>query len=277
MKPQDKLNEIISKMIEKIETGEAGSWIKPWKTGLPQNFSTKKTYKGFNVFSLWITAEEMGYKTNNWLTFNQVKAMGGNVKQGEQATPVFFFKPLEIKEEDEAGNETVKTIPMLKIYNVFNLDQTTLEINSDNVVIPEIEDFVTNTGANIKTAQKAYFSPFEDYIGMPDLHLFESEEHYYSTLLHELSHWTGHSSRLDRLNLSKNLKAYAYEELIAETTSALLNAFLGVDYSKMQHEAYLASWLEALKAEPKMLWKVCSQAQEAFDFLMNLQEQKKVA
>lgn len=281
---QDKFNELTSKLISTIENGDVGDWLKPFKSSgrIPSNFSNQKRYRGLNVLFLWMIGAEQGYTTNYWLTFNQVVAMGGQVKKGELSTPIFFFKFLDIKEENDLGEIELKHIPMMKTYNVFNLDQTTLEMpkmNSQNEIIPEIEAFIDATGAEIKTQADAYFSPTLDYIGMPDLSMFESEEHYYSTLLHELSHWTGHASRLDRdMTGSFGSESYAFEELIAELSSCFLNAELGIDYTQMRHAEYLQAWLKALKANPRLLWKAASQAQKAADFLMNFsKKQEEVA
>lgn len=281
MKAQDRLNEIVERMIAKIENGETKSWIKPWNGTLPQNYSTKKEYRGFNVAMLWFVAEEQGYKRNSWLTFNQLKKMGAMVKKGEKATPIFFYKPCEFKEIDEqSGEEIVKTVPLLKSYNVFNLDQLDgieEEANNHERVI-EIEEFIINTGATVKTAQEAFYSPQEDYIGIPDISHFISEEHYYSTMLHELSHWSGHTTRLNR-DLSGRFgdTSYSFEELCAESASALLGAGLGINSDKMRHEEYLESWITALKAEPKILYRVFSHAQKIYDYLMKLQKVQKAA
>ena len=275
---QDKLKAVIEKMINKIENKEIKQWFKPWNGTIPANFSTKKTYRGFNVAMLWFIAEEMEYTTNSWLTFKQIKALKGTVKKGEKSTPIFFYKPLKI-EDKETGEE--KTIPMLKMYYVFNLDQTEgidYKTVSENVQRTDIEAFVANTGATIKQAQEAFYSPSMDFVGMPSLQAFISENHYYSTLLHELSHWTGHSTRLDRgLTGRFGDDNYAFEELIAESSAALLGASLGIDHNEMRHEAYLESWLKVLKAEPKILWKVFSQSQKVFDHLTSYQNQQEAA
>jgi antirestriction protein ArdC len=274
MTPKEKFNRMTEKLIDKIEKGETGSWIKPWKTGLPQNFMTKKHYSGANILFLWLIAEERNYSSNYWLTFNQIKKLGASVKKGETSIPVFFFKPLEIEEEDkESGKVVKKTVPLLKVYNVFNIDQTTLEIESVATdPIPEIEEFITNTGAVIKNALHAYYQPKNDFIGIPRIENFISEEHYYSTLLHELAHWTGHPTRLNRDQSGKfGTESYAFEELVAETASCFLNAELGIDWEKMQHTEYLESWVKAIKNDPKFLWKAASQAQKVVDFLKSLQ------
>lgn len=280
---QDKFNELTAKLISTIENDNVGDWLKPFRSSgrIPSNFSTHKRYRGLNVLFLWMIAQEEGYKSNYWLTFNQVIALGGTVKKGSFATPIFFFKFLDIKEENDLGEIEQKHIPMMKTYNVFNLDQTTLEIeaaNSNNQIIPEIEAFIDATGATIKTAQEAYFSPCEDFVGMPDLAMFESEEHYYSTILHELSHWSGHATRLDRdMTGHFGSESYAFEELIAELSSCFLNAELGIDYTQMRHAEYLQSWLKVLKANPRMLWKAASLAQKAADFLMSFSQKEEEA
>ena len=274
MNAKAKFDEMTAKLIEKIESGESTNWIKPWKTGLPKNHITGKHYSGANIVFLWNEAEEKGYSSNDWLTFNQIRKLGATVKKGEKATPVFFFKPFEIEEEDEeTGEVIVKTIPLLKVYNVFNIDQTTIEVEKNEVEkTPEIEEFITNTGAVIKQALQAYYQPKNDFIGIPSIETFISEEHYYSTLLHELAHWTGHPSRLNRDQSGKfGSEDYAFEELIAETASCFLNAELGIDWEEMQHTEYLKSWLKAIKAEPKILWKAASQAQKVVNYLMSLQ------
>ena len=278
MKTQDKFNELTAKLIATIENGEVGEWLKPFRSGgIPRNHATHKPYRGLNVFFLWMIAQEKGYKTNQWLTFNQVSALGGKVLKGEVSTPIFFFKFLDIKEENEMGEMEEKHIPLLKTYTVFNIDQTTLELSTSTInnTIPEVETFIQATGATIKPAQEAFFSPNSDYIGMPDLSMFESEEHYYSTLLHELSHWTGHASRLNRdMEGSFGSESYAFEELVAELSSCFLNSELGIDYTQMRHEAYLQSWLKALKAQPKLLWKAASKAQKACDYLKHFSQEK---
>ena len=278
MKPSDKFNELTAKLIDTIENGETGEWLKPFKSGgLPKNYSTQKPYRGANVLFLWMMAQERGYKTNQWLTFNQVSVMGGHVLKGELATPVFFFKFMDVKEEDEMGEMTQKYIPLFKTYNVFNVDQTSLELSTDkeNTTIPEIEEFIAATGASIAPAQSAFFSPEMDAIGMPDISMFESEAYYYSVLLHELSHWSGYETRLNRdMSGTFGSESYAFEELIAELSSCFLNAELGIDHTQMRHAEYLESWLKALKAKPSLLWKAASQAQKACDYLKHFSQEK---
>ena len=275
MTPKEKFNKMTEKLISKIENGETTQWIKPWKTGTPKNYVTGKHYSGANILFLWEEAEAQNFETNEWLTFNQIKKLGESVKKGEKSTPVFFFKPYEIEEENEETGEVIKkTIPILKVYNVFNVSQTTINIETKEIEkTPEIEEFIANTNAVIKPALEAYYQPKKDFIGIPNIDKFISEEHYYSTLLHELSHWTGHPTRLNRDQSGKfGTEDYAFEELVAETASCFLNAELGIDWEKMQHTEYLKSWIQAIKNDPKILWKAASQAQKVVDFLKDLQK-----
>jgi len=283
MKTQDKFNELTAKLIATIENGETGEWLKPFKSGgLPKNYSTQKPYRGANVLFLWMMAQERGYKTNQWLTFNQVSAMGGHVLKGELATPVFFFKFMDVKEEDEMGEMTQKYIPLFKTYNVFNVDQTSLELSTDkeNTTIPEIEEFIAATGASIAPAQSAFFSPEMDAIGMPDMSLFASEAYYYSVLLHELSHWSGYETRLNRANhIKKYDDVYAFEELIAELSSAFLCAKNSISMDNTAHAEYMSHWVKMLKEKPYILFSVSTHASKSAAYISHLankntQEQK---
>lgn len=275
----DKLNDMVEKIITKIEAGDTGSWFKPWiGTGLPTNFSSKTMYNGFNVLSLLFTAEEKKYKTNYWLTFNQLKKLGGKLNKGSTATPVFFFKPIEVTEENEEGEMITQTIPLLKFYNVFNIDQTNLELgNIENSLDLSFEEFISNTNVDIRQSGEAFYNSSKDYIGMPHISLFDNAESYKSVILHELAHSTGHESKLNRnLNGVFGSESYAKEELIAELSSMFLSSYLGIE-SKIRHEAYLENWLQAIKAEPKLLWKSASEAQKVFDYLLSLQQKQEKA
>lgn len=279
MTPQDKLNQIVENIINKIEAGELQNWFKSWSVGLPKNFSSNTFYSGFNILALMNEMDEKGYKTNQWLTFNQIQKIGAKLKQGSKGTAVFFFKPLEIEEADEVTGELVtKTIPLLKIFTVFNIDSTDIEIGSNNEEIPDLKNFILKSGAVIKTRTEAFYSPKGDFIGMPDISTFINSAHYGATILHEISHWVGASHRLNR-NLTGKFGSedYAKEELIAELSAAMLCSHFQIE-GDLRHAEYLQSWLKALKAEPKLLWKSASEAQKVFDFLMEItQIEAKVA
>ncbi|MEV9527045.1 zincin-like metallopeptidase domain-containing protein [Aliarcobacter butzleri] len=278
---QDKLNVMVENIISKIENNETGSWFKSWiGTGIPTNYATKTNYNGFNILVLMFEAQEKGYKSNYWLTFNQIKALKGTVKKGEAATPVFFFKPLTIKETDtETNEEKEKTIPLLKFYNVFNLDQTDIEIgNNEATFNGDIEEFISNLDIEIKNDAEAYYSPKKDFVAIPHISLFDTTDNYYSVLCHELSHASAAKHRLNRdLTGFFGSESYAKEELIAELGSVFLCSHLGIQ-SSIRHEAYLKGWLSAAKADPKFLWKSASEAQKILDYFIKKQiKQEKAA
>ncbi len=280
---QDKMNEIVAKVIKSIENNETGIWSKSWiGGGLPMNHHTKTLYSGLNTLFLMFEQEEQGYTTNRWITFNQIrKIKGAKLKKGSTATPVFFFKLLDKTEEDEeTGEEITKKIPLLKFYYVYNLDQVEgIEIGSEKEENIDLNTFVANTEITIKAAPDAFYNPRGDYIGIPDLKLFKSTEAYAATLLHELTHATGHKIRLDRdLSGRFGSESYSKEECIAELGSLFLMAHLKIEGETKNSEAYIKGWLiKGLKEEPKMLWKLASEAQKAFNFLLSLQKEKEIA
>jgi len=279
------LDGIIEKIITEVET--AGSWVKPFKAGIaggiPTSTATGKTYSGINIFNLWAIATDRGYNSSKWATFKQIKTAGNKVKKGEKGSPVFFFKPIKI--EDADGEE--KTIPYLKKYTVFNLEQT--EQGDPTAVTPEAVDEIET----IATAEEFYsnldyltlgrgqpsYNPQADQINIPSIQAFISSGEYYSTLGHEYIHSTGHSTRNNRAGItSKTAKfgsdAYAYEELIAELGSVLLMGHLKITDEPTQDnsKAYLKSWLRKLKDDPKQLWKASSEATKALKYLLEAEE-----
>lgn len=278
MTPQEKLTQVVETIINKIENGELQSWFKSWSVGLPKNIASNTFYSGFNILSLMNEMEDKGYKTNQWLTFNQIQKLGAKLKQGSKGTPVFFFKPLEIEEADETTGELVaKTIPMLKTFTVFNVDSTDIEIGNNNAEILNLNDFIARSGAVIKTRTEAFYSPKGDFIGMPDISTFIDSANYGATVLHELSHWSGAEHRLNRNLTGKfGTEEYAKEELIAELSAAMLCSHFQIE-GDLRHAEYLQSWLKALKAEPKLLWKSASKAQKVFDYLMEITHRQEQA
>ncbi len=285
----DGLHSIIEKMINDIENG-TGTWIKSWSApyGFPQNFLTKKEYRGFNFFHLNNVMESRGYTAPYFLTFKQVQELGGTVKKGSKSISVYFYKMLNYlnKVEDETGEDKVvgKTIPLLKEYKVFNIEDTEgieYEIigaeTNDNVRYENADDFIKHTYADIvHGGNRAFFSSSSDHIQMPELKYFKDSDNYYSTLLHELTHWSGAESRLDRTKGKKfGDKEYAFEELVAELGSAFLCSYLGIKLENNQHPEYLQGWITALRENPQILWKAGSKSQEAFDFIKELSERNK--
>lgn len=272
------LEQKISKLILAVE--DAGSWKKPFKvamaSGLPMNHYSKKLYKGANIFFLWLQAIEKGYQTNSWLTMKQCNELNAKVNKGEKANVVFFFKPLEVKELDEiTGELETKTIPMLKTYRVFNIDQTTLkpkELSEDTVINPisKCEEFFNSIDmCKVESGSQAFYSARFDYISIPTINKFINAQSYYATLAHEYIHSTGHSSRLNR-NMDNKRDKYAYEELIAELGACFISAHLGIDADDIQNNAtaYLKSWLKALKNDHKYMWKAMREASKAYEYIL---------
>ena len=270
--------EVTNQIIEALESG-IKPWTCPWDVtqsdGLPYNFSTGNTYSGMNIMLLWMSAQMNRFGSNQWLTFKQALDLGGNVIKGEKGTHITFYKSLE-KEKIVNGKEEKETIPMLKTFVVFNLDQIEgitkpvpkTALKSELDLRDDVEDFFKATGATINyVGQKAFFRPSTDEIVIPERERFQSTDDLYATVMHELTHWTGHQSRLNRKKGTKfGDKDYAFEELVAELGSAFLMADFGM-VGEVQHESYIASWLEVLKNDKRFIFKAASQASKAFTHL----------
>ncbi|TLS77203.1 ArdC family protein [Photobacterium damselae] len=271
---------VTDRIIAALENG-VKPWACPWdKTQqcdmLPVNFKTKAQYSGVNILLLWSETVEKGYSSPYWLTYKQAAELGGNVIKGQKGTTIIYYKLWE--KENEDGTE--EKIPMLKSFSVFNLDQIeniekpAVTVNeertkhSDFAVMANVEETIQKTGAIINhLGVRAFYSPSQDSITMPQQDRFQSSSDYYATLLHELTHWTAHKSRLDR-NLKGKFgsKDYAFEELVAELGAAFCCADLGV-FGDIQHESYIASWLTALQNDKKYIFKAASLASKAHQFL----------
>jgi len=275
---------ITNKICDMLDKGTV-PWRKPW-TGsngdLPRSLESGKTYRGINLFLLACADFESSY----WLTFNQAKAKGGMVRKGEKGTPIVFFNWSE-KERTNAEGETVKVkTPFLRYYTVFNLDQI------DGIEAPDTEqkEFTFNP---IKEAekivhnmpnrpqithnmQKAFYRPSIDLVNMPKATSFAETAEYYSTLFHELTHSTGHESRLDRQGIAEIAAfgddVYSREELVAEFGAAFLCGHSGIDPATIENSAaYIKGWSKKLRNEPRLLVTAAAQGQKAADYILNEQ------
>lgn len=269
---------VTNSIIEALERG-VKPWVCPWKckgavSGIPSNFSTGKAYTGMNIMLLWCSAAKHGFQDPRWLTYHQATEQGAQVRKGETGTTGIFYKTLE--KENDAGE--LERIPMLKTFTVFNIEQTD-GLNLDEEIgpqpvtefdpLPDVEALFQRTGANInERGQQAFYQPSTDEIWLPERHLFADAANFYATGLHELVHWTGAKSRLDRGKGGKfGSESYAFEELIAELGCAFLMADLGVS-GEVQHESYIASWLKTLKDDKRYIFQAASAASKAHRFLM---------
>ena len=276
---QDKLNEIVSNLINTIENSDGTSWLKPWKNQkIPMNTFSKKQYRGLNILWLWEVCKTQQYSTAEFLTFNQIKAKKGTLNKGSKGYPVFFFKPFEINElNDATGQRERKTIPLLKTYTVFNIQDTSLEAGAPEE-IQSVKDFMQRTGADIREGLEAYYSPTHDYISLPK-RAFISPEESAATAFHELGHWT--ALRLERSLEGKfGSPEYAHEEVLVELSSALLQAHFSINTKEngLQSNSalYIKSWLvNSLKQEPKKLWGLLSESQKIYDYLIDITAEQK--
>jgi antirestriction protein ArdC len=281
---RDLYSEVSARIIAELQKG-AAPWVKPWSASpganTPCNAVSNRPYSGCNVVLLWM-AQAAGYRTPRFLTFKQALELGGNVRRGERGTKVYFVKQLQVHDEDADDNVSARLIPMMREYTVFNVDQCENlpnEINTGKPVCvrnPDIRDeladaFLRSTGADIGEGHgEAYYVPSRDFISMPAFAGFKGADHFYNVAFHELTHWTGHKSRLDRdLKSRFGSRDYAAEELIAELGAAFLCAEFGFD-GDVRNAGYIASWIELLKADKRAFFTACSQASKAADYLRAL-------
>jgi antirestriction protein ArdC len=270
-------------IIKALESGSA-PWVKPWNastSGLDRNVTTDRPYNGINRLLLGM----QGRTSPLWATYNQWASIGAQVQKGEKSTTIVLFKPVSSERTNSAGETEMSSFAMMKSFAVFNADQTDykapiVEATGEFNPIAQCEERMIKTGAVINHGgDSAFYQPSSDSIRMPIPSDFNSEASYYATAFHELAHWTGAKSRLDRVFGARfGDSNYAMEELVAELTSAFLCADHGID-GKLQHVEYLASWLKVLKDDNKAIFKASALAQKATDFILALdaQEQKMVA
>lgn len=268
---------VTDSIIAALEAG-VKPWSCPWQrvpgmSELPSNYATGAAYSGMNIMLLWSSASEQGFKDSRWMTYKQAKAEGGQVRKGEHGTTAIFYSTLE-KENDDGETDY---IPMLKTFTVFNVEQIdglplTMETVSPEATfdpLPQAENLFRKSGANIiEKGQNAFFSPSNDEVWLPERHLFSDAANFYAIGLHELVHWSGGKSRLNREMKGKfGSEGYAAEELVAELGSAFLMADLGI-VGEVQHESYIASWLKALKNDKRYIFKAASTTSKAHRYLM---------
>lgn len=292
----DKINSIYDTItltiIDALEKAQAGTWSMPWHSdsdgkalSMPINAVSKKAYRGSNILQLWGVGHMRGYQSGIWATYKQWQGLGAQVRKGEMSTQIAFYKKMTYTDKtdsDDIANEKTKQFLMAKAYHVFNADQVdgyALEVAEEtkrqNLVerLEAVECFMVATKADIRHNEpKAYYSPMGDYINMPKPDTFigsktsSATECYYSTLCHELVHWTGASKRVGRL-FGVGRTEYAIEELVAELGAAFLCADLGIASTpRPDHAAYIASWLKALRNDNKFIFQAASTAQKACDY-----------
>jgi len=275
---------INNRIMELLEQGTI-PWKKPWnaQSNYPKNLISGKKYQGVNVFMLACSEFSSPY----WMTFKQCQDKGGHVIKGSKSTPVIFWKFLDRKESEatDGGTSTNGKVGMLRFYSVFNIEQT------EGITPPPAEE-TYNQFTPITTAEqiiaamplkpdirygggRAYYSPTLDYVQLSHQHTFDTIEHYYNTLFHELSHATGHANRLGRKGVTETSyfgsHEYSKEELVAEMGAAFLCGHAGIENTTLENSAaYIQGWLKALKNDKTLLVHAAGQAQKASDFILNV-------
>jgi antirestriction protein ArdC len=248
--------------------------------GLPYNPTSGKAYRGGNMVMLWIAGLSDGFTDRRWLTYKQAQSLGAQVKKGAQSVPLRYFAGTTREEQREGKSDRDADASASRLrafyFNVFNAEQ--IDGMPMSVPRPTVEPFeriarcealLKASGATVvHGAQGPHYAPGPDRIGLPDPDRFVSREAYYAAALHELAHWSGHSSRLNRdLSGRFGSLSYAREELVAETASHIMGVELDVGHDPSQHAAYLAHWMTIAKEEPDYIYKAAAAAEKVCDFL----------
>ena len=277
---------VTDKILEVMKAGVC-PWRRPWKSGKsfnPINAVSKSEYRGLNRVMLAMNP----FSDYRWVSYKQAQELGGQVRKGEKSSLAIFWTMLSVS-ETEKGPKTKASangeIPLLRFYNVFNVEQCdglsldpipTIDLaeherieKADSIVsgMP-VKPVITESGNN------AYYRPSDDIVQVPKLGQFDSSDHFYSTLFHELGHATGHEKRLNRKEVMSGgirfgSEDYSKEELVAELCSAFLCQTCHLDNSLIDQSAsYLSSWLQALKNDSRLIITAAAQAQKAADFIL---------
>jgi antirestriction protein ArdC len=288
--------EITDRIVAAIEAG-AGDFTMPWHGDaarrIPRNVASENNYRGINILALWVAQMTRGYSSNVWGTYRQWQGRNAQVRRGEKSSLVVFYKDIRREETTESGEVEQQKLLVAKASYVFNADQVDgFESSGDAIledktaVLENVEAFVQGSQAKVEQGgDRAFYRSDTDSIHMPDRERFTGSETstpteaYYSTLLHELTHWTAPEHRLNRdLKNRFGSEAYAMEELIAEFGSAFLCAQLGITLEpRLDHAAYLSRWLEVLKSDKKALFTAASKASQAAEYLAQLQSNGAIA
>ena len=271
---------VTNRIIELLEQGTV-PWEKPWtEAGIPMNLLSKRPYRGIN---LWLLLS-LNYERNLFLTWDQLKKLGGSVKQGEHGHVVIFWKTQQ-KSADQEETEKEKKAPLLRYYKVFNIAQCR-ELPQELLepITPKEHDPILECQAILSsmpkspllafTGNQAYYDIEKDAVVLPQLKFFKSSETFYATLFHELVHSTGHEKRLNRKTITEmaefGSEMYSMEELVAELGSAYLSSFTGILSSGIKNSAaYIKGWLGKLKNDKRFIVHASGHAQRAVDFIIN--------
>lgn len=277
---------VTTTLIEMMREGVA-PWSKPWIVTstndpmAPQNASTGKAYRGINRMSLGLAMHVHGWTDPRFVTFKQCKDMGGRIIAESKGTTIVYNRRKE--EVDKETGEVTRTYWLLRYSTVFNVAQTE-GLDLDAIIADDFDGFDEHDDAQhladawleseriplTHGGDRAFYAPLQDRIQMPNRDGFETPEHYYQTLFHEIIHSSGHSSRQDRLDLDTfGSENYAKEELVAEIGAAMLYATAGLDRDLMEHSAaYLKAWADRLEDDPSILATAANAAERAAEYVL---------
>lgn len=280
MKLSETRQQLVQSIIESLENG-VSPWQRGWSPdsnglGMAKSLSTSNPYKGANQWILQASAMKLGYSSCWFGTFNQVKHLGGSVKKGSKSIQVCLYKPLKRERIDNKGKLVDDTFMMMKTFNVFNAEQTTLEnyrVGFAQDMEPAFDRFekadqlFKNSGLDIRRGgNKAFYSPKGDFIQIPFESQFESQEHYYGSLIHECGHAVEKIVGLDRSKLDQ---PYAFCEAVVEMASCMVLSELGIEQVDLENSsAYIGSWLRCMKKSPKFLFAASRWASKIADHLL---------
>lgn len=281
MNKKDIYQEMTERVIEQLKSGVV-PWVAPISNGLPKSMTTKRDYRGINIFLLW----NAPYDSRYWVTYKQAQHLGGNVRKGEKGSPVVFWHWRTEEEMARLAQKTASPSPCHPFYyTVFNVKQCEgIEAPTDDIEtfehspIEECERIIAAmpNRPEIKPSHgdRIYYAPLEDAVHIHNINRFPTLERYYSTLFHELAHSTGHEKRLNRQESTKHREFgspdYSFEELVAEMTAAFLCAHCGItNHAFDQSASYINGWLSVFRKDTKILLEASSAAQKAADYILN--------
>lgn len=268
---------VTDRIINQLEQGII-PWKKPW-TGIrggAYNRVSKKSYSMINQLMLKHNGE--------YATYKQWQSIGGQVRKGEKSEVVVFWKPYQVLEKNEDGEDVKRMIPVLRYYTVFHISQvdgvdplTKEELNETNP-IEEAEEilmgYVNREGIKFEqmASDEAYYSPGRDMIHLPLIEQFEDAAEYYSVAFHEATHSTMKATRCNRPQkmAAFGSETYGKEELVAEIGSAALLNTTGIetDGTFKNNAAYIQNWLQVLKNDSKFVVSASSKAEKAVKYIL---------
>ncbi len=282
---RDHFQEVTDGIVAALEA-DRKPWVRPWdpdKAGGPQapfNPTTGKRYHGINVLILGMDLRAFETGDPRWMTYQQASDRKWQVRKGEKSTSIFFFKPLRVEGKDDEADPGEdgpgqRMVAMMRSYSVFHASQIegippykAPTFEEAPWTRPEAANVIlTNSRAVVRIGgDRAFYSPSTDHIQLPPEHAFNGAPEWAATALHELGHWTGHSTRLNRdLQNKFGSAGYAMEELRAELASAFVGAELGLPTDIPQHASYIGSWIKSLKNEKREIFRAAADAQKIAD------------